>query len=218
MPKYCNVQCLGKGRKEGAIPAPGLEALLDRARRGIKPSNIYKGMKLSPNFVMHQFKKGQVSPNKKQVGTETLRRDHDGPSRYWVKVAEDVWKPRAWVVWEKHSGQPVPKGFVIRHVNGDRLDDCPENLIVMAQAESGRVIANNLEVQKRARYNQSLVMERRRIPESRITKMRSTPLYQQMWDEGYDPNTEIVVKIPGDIKQTLREAEARMITRFLERP
>ena len=52
-----------------------------------------------------------------------------------MKVSEpNVWKLRAQVVWEESNG-PLPRGMVIHHENGDKLDDRLENLAACTKAE-----------------------------------------------------------------------------------
>lgn len=84
-----------------------------------------------------RFKKGTTPPNKTPVGAVKIRHRHnrpDGP-RAWVKVAEpSTWKLRAVVVWESVNG-PVPKGFVVHHLNHNQLDDRIENLQALTRAE-----------------------------------------------------------------------------------
>lgn len=83
-----------------------------------------------------EFKKGQLAPNKLPIGSETIRTvKRTGKQRAWVKVAEpNVWKKRAIVVWEAHSG-PLPKGMLIHHRDGNSINDAPENLVALTRTE-----------------------------------------------------------------------------------
>jgi hypothetical protein len=44
--------------------------------------------------------------------------------------------PRAHGVWsEAHPGESIPKGYVIHHLDGDKLNDVAENLELISLAE-----------------------------------------------------------------------------------
>jgi hypothetical protein len=81
------------------------------------------------------FRKGQVAPNEKPVGTVVIRNDH-GTNRAWVKL-DSGWRPRAVAVWETTHG-PKPRGSVIHHKNHDPLDDRIENLQCLTRAEHAK--------------------------------------------------------------------------------
>ena len=41
------------------------------------------------------------------------------------------------MIYEKEIGQ-IPQGFVVHHVNGDKLDNRPENLVAMSNSEHSK--------------------------------------------------------------------------------
>lgn len=101
---------------------------------GHKPWNKgLKGINLSPDT---QFKPGCESNRKLPLGSVTVRhRKREKHPRAWVKIAEpNVWRERARVVYEKKNG-PVPRGFVIHHIDRDPLNDRPENLVAMSRRD-----------------------------------------------------------------------------------
>ncbi len=120
-------------------------------RRGGIETRFYKGQRSwnkgrkgvsFPGSEKTQFKKGHLPSNHKHVGTIRLiyRDDRDqGPYRE-IKVSGIIEGRHKWIsyakyVWEKANG-PVPKGSLVFHSNGDRLDDSPENLRLITRREN----------------------------------------------------------------------------------
>lgn len=208
LPKYCDVQCLNKGRREGVVPNPGLDVLKERARRGIKSPTIYvKGQPSHPNSVPHQFKKGHIGPGHKSIGDEVIKRwKIDGAAareQRFRKVGDPgIWKSVARIVWEAANG-PIPKGHVVRYLNGDSMDDRLENLQVVTRRECIILnMANRTEDQKRMAsdrakekrlnriYDKSKQDHRdlqEKIRESGRVAIYATPIWQKMINAGYRP-------------------------------
>lgn len=42
-------------------------------------------------------------------------------------------------IWKKHNGRKIPKGYHIHHVDGDRTNDSPDNLICVSSEEHLRL-------------------------------------------------------------------------------
>jgi hypothetical protein len=49
-----------------------------------------------------------------------------------------AYRPRHYLVWEQTHGQPLPKGWVVHHLNGIKGDDRPENLVGMSRGDHHR--------------------------------------------------------------------------------
>lgn len=81
-----------------------------------------------------RFKKGQPPHNWRPVGSE--RCDTEG---YWlVKVAEpNKWRPKHHLIWEAING-PVPKGYCVVFLDGDKNNFNPENLAVISRSVNAR--------------------------------------------------------------------------------
>lgn len=78
-----------------------------------------------------EYKKGHRPASWRLVGSESMSRGY-----MRVKVAEpNVWRMRSHIAWEKEHGRSLPKGWIVRRVDGDPLNDAPENLIAMSRGQ-----------------------------------------------------------------------------------
>jgi len=82
------------------------------------------------------FKKGRVPANHKKLGSERTDKK-DG--YVWIKVAEwdpNFHRPTRWKckhvhLWEQKYG-PVPEGFVLKFIDGDKENVDPSNLMLIS--------------------------------------------------------------------------------------
>lgn len=113
--------------------------LTGRFKKGHTPVN--KGKKF-PNMPPNsgQFKKGHKPPNWVPVGT--IRYTTDGyPKR---KIAEpSKWESCHRVEWEKHNG-PIPEGYSIVFLDGDKTNWSIENLACLSKNEVVRMNQDDL--------------------------------------------------------------------------
>lgn len=105
---------------------------------GAVPANKGKKMPYNANTAATQFKKGQRPPNAKPVGHERV----DTKDGYvWISIAETnpyTGFPRRYVMkhchlWEQANG-PIPKGHVLKCLDGNKLNTAPENWTPISRA------------------------------------------------------------------------------------
>ena len=99
-------------------------------KKGHTPWN--KGMKgLNIGGKQTQFKKGNIPPQYRPVGSERINRD--GYTE--VKIDDpNVWKQKHVLIWEKHNG-PVPDGHVVIFGDGDKTNLDIDNLICVSRGQ-----------------------------------------------------------------------------------
>lgn len=107
-----------------------------RLREGHPACGWNRGQHYAPEGSRRtQFKKGHRGPRQRSVGSERITA-RDGVQ---VKMAEpDVWVPKARAVWEQAFG-PIPEGYIVRHLDGDRQNFALDNLRPMSRAENARM-------------------------------------------------------------------------------
>jgi len=111
-----------------------------RFPKGHVPANKdHKGVHYSPAT---EFKKGHVDPNHvRPLGAERYDK-----GVLMVKIAEKNlytdcptrFKRKAIVVWERENG-PVPKGMIVRQIDGKPENCEPENLVLISKALNARL-------------------------------------------------------------------------------
>jgi hypothetical protein len=105
--------------------------------KGIVPHNKGKQMPFNPNSARTQFKKGNEPHNTRYLGHERLSKEgyveisveqtnpHTGYSRRYV--LKHRW------LWEQVNG-PLPKGMVLKCLDGDRINTDPSNWEAVSRA------------------------------------------------------------------------------------
>lgn len=105
---------------------------------GAVPANKGKKMPFNANCAATQFKKGQRPPNAKPIGHERV----DTKDGYvWISIAENnpyTGFPRRYVMkhcylWEQANG-PIPKGHVLKCLDGNKLNTDPSNWTPISRA------------------------------------------------------------------------------------
>lgn len=98
--------------------------------KGNKPHNAGKPM---PAHVREKasktmFQKGNTPQNTLTDGAITIRHLKKLNIKYrYIRLSKGKWIEYYRYVWMQHNGE-IPAGFLVRHINGDTLDDRLENL------------------------------------------------------------------------------------------
>lgn len=98
------------------------------------PADVYE--KAKPTM----FKKGNVPPNHRPVGSERISKD----GYIEIKVEEpNKWRLKHRVVWENVNGK-IPDGYIIIFRDNDRTNTSIENLILIKRSTHARMNQNGL--------------------------------------------------------------------------
>ena len=136
---YCKARQLGldcnpeKIRRAGSIGTKHPNAMAHRFSKGSTPAN--KGKRVSPEIYAKMqptmFKKGQVSHNHREVGSERVNVD----GYLEIKVAEpNKWRPKNRVIWEAAYGE-IPQGCNIQFKDHNPLNCTLENLYIISRED-----------------------------------------------------------------------------------
>lgn len=94
-------------------------------KKGNKPAHKWnKGVHLSPAT---EFAAGHIPHNTLHDGAITVRRDSKGRPYQWIRIRMAKWVMLHRHVWETANG-PIPKGYVVRFVDGDTMNCKLDNL------------------------------------------------------------------------------------------
>lgn len=127
----------------------------------------WKGKRRSPKS---EFRKGHDNGRRVQVGSEHIVKGY-----VRVKIAEpNVWRQRAQIVWEEANGRDLPEGWIVRHLDGDPLNDDPANLEALSR---GAHLHRTLEDPE--------ILQRKKFRASRALRLRWEEVRMSQYDSFY---------------------------------
>ena len=107
-------------------------------KKGHKPWNTgLRGIRVGGNT---KFKKGHIPYHKKSDNTIVTRKEKNIEVNY-IKL-KGVWVKYSRYIWNRHYGN-IKKGYVVRHKDGNSLNDDINNLEVISMAENMKRNINN---------------------------------------------------------------------------
>lgn len=100
-------------------------------KKGHIPFN--KGTKGLTGANITSFKKGNIPPNLRPIGSE--RTDRDGYILIKISNEGKKWELKHKVLWEKYHNKPIPKGYVVAFLDQNKENFSKENLILLSRKE-----------------------------------------------------------------------------------
>ena len=132
------------------------ESLLHRKKYCSKDC-LNKAMRGRRRSQATEFKKGDRPKGWVPVGSEVVSKGY-----VRVKVANpNIWRQKSHIIWEGANGKPLPAGWIVRHIDGDPLNDSPENLKPMPRSQHFIETLKDPAIEKRAREAVSKAGKRR---------------------------------------------------------
>lgn len=92
----------------------------------------------------------------------------------YIKVGPRQWISLARYLWEREHG-PVPKGYLVRHADGDSMNDDLSNLQLVSAAMNARSAVYKCDLAKRSK-RLSLKAQQRRGVTARMRQLRAEKL------------------------------------------
>ena len=126
-----------------------------RFEKGNTPWNV--GMSsFDPSPGTH-FKVGSAPQNKMTIGAEVETKGY-----VRRKVAEpNIWRQRSHIIWEDHHERSLPGGWIVRHKDGNPLNDDPHNLEAMSRSRNLNETLKDPVVLKRKKEGTAIANQKR---------------------------------------------------------
>jgi hypothetical protein len=137
---YCSMKCATKSRYDYDIQEKACLfcGKIIKTKDGVCPSAIRRKKFCSRSCSVKYTKNGVFLPGEKHWnwnGGVTI--DSNGYRR--IRVGKYKYRNEHIIVAEKAIGRPLAKDEVVHHKNGDRLDNHPDNLMVMKNSDHIRL-------------------------------------------------------------------------------
>ena len=122
---------------------PDFAWTVDAMKNACYQRNIRNGILVSPESKKYWFKKGHSVHNERPLGSERKSGEYT-----LVKVKRDggqyeKWKPKQVHIWEQHNG-PLPKGYIITFIDGDKSNLNINNLACIKKSVNGAMNIKSL--------------------------------------------------------------------------
>lgn len=115
----------------------GMQGFNTRFEKSHTPHNKGKSF---PHTSKTKFKKGNIPPSHKPVGSESIEAGY-----VVVKIAEpNVWVKKHRYIWEQAYG-PIPDSMVIRFADGDKMNVTLDNLFLTPHRVCISVVKRGIE-------------------------------------------------------------------------
>lgn len=113
------------------------------------------------------FKKGLIPTNTRPVGSERT----DSKDGYlYIKIAEpNKWMPKHRYIWEQANG-PIPKGYVVTFLDGNKENIVLENLACITLAENA--VLNHMKIRVNEKELMSAAISYAKI-KTKISKLKT---------------------------------------------
>lgn len=99
-----------------------------------KPGNVPHPLAGAKSANKTSFKPGQKPANYMPIGSERITKKDN---LLQVKVADpNKWRSKHALIWESHHGKPIPKGHIVRFLDGDQRNFDPDNLLLVSRREN----------------------------------------------------------------------------------
>lgn len=107
--------------------------------KGQEPPN--KGKKM-PGIVYSKaektmFKKGNLPHNTRSDGEISIRKDKRGVPYRFIRISKGKWIPFSRYIYQIEIGD-IPTGYVVKHKDGDTLNDSADNLKAISKRENAK--------------------------------------------------------------------------------
>ncbi len=94
------------------------------------PKAIYEKVKAT------MFKPGIVPANSKKEGDISVRPDKKGTDYRFIRI-DKKWIPYARHIYQTYIGE-IPTGYIVKHKDGNTMNDSPENLYSISRKENAK--------------------------------------------------------------------------------
>lgn len=127
---------LSMGKLKKLYSHHGFKGMNTTFKKGVPSWSAGQKMGTHGRSAETHFKKGGRPFNHQPIGSERINSD----GFIQVKLTDTGYPPKDWVmksriVWEESRGEKMPKGHILRFIDGNKLNIDPTNLLLVTRGE-----------------------------------------------------------------------------------